>query len=79
MLRLKKPELFARFKAWQKKQRAIPASVKPAAKSKRSVREFFREFIDVEAARVGKDNVLALSKKELFDRFLIWRRQNNNQ
>jgi TRAP-type uncharacterized transport system substrate-binding protein len=79
LLRLKKPELFARFKAWQKKQRAIPASVKPAAKSKRSVREFFREFIDVEAARVGKDNVLALSKKELFDRFLIWRRQNNNQ
>jgi uncharacterized protein len=79
LLRLNKPELFARFKAWQKSQRATPASVKPAAKSKRSVRELFREFIDVEAARVGKDNVLALSKKELFDRFLIWRRQNNNQ
>lgn len=79
LLRLKKPELFARFKAWQKKQRAIPAVAKPAPKSKVSLRVLFREFIDAEAARVGKDKVLALSKKELFDRFLVWRRQSGRQ
>jgi len=75
LLRLEKPELFARFKAWQKEQRASPVSAKPAPKSKVSLRVLFREFIDAEAARVGKDKVLALSKKELFDRFLIWRKQ----
>lgn len=79
LLRLEKPELFARFKAWQKKQRAAPVAAKPAAKSKTSLRVLFREFIDAEAARVGKDKVLALSKKELFDRFLIWRRRSGNQ
>ncbi|MGI9478568.1 MAG: hypothetical protein ACR2PI_17835 [Hyphomicrobiaceae bacterium] len=75
LLRLEKPELFARFKAWQKAQRATPAVAKPAPKSKVSLRVLFREFIDAEAARVGKDKVLALSKKELFDRFLAWRKQ----
>ena len=48
---------------------------KPAPKSQVSLRVLFREFIDAEAARVGKDKVLALSKKELFDRFLVWRKQ----
>ena len=79
LLRLEKPELFARFKAWQKKQRAAPVAAKPAPKSKPSLRVLFREFIDAEAARVGKDKVLALSKKELFDRFLVWRRRSGNQ
>ena len=76
LLRLKKPELFERFKAWQKRQRATPVSAQAqAAKKSNSVRELFREFIDAEAARVGKDEVLALSKKELFERFLLWRKQ----
>lgn len=79
LLRLDKPELFARFKAWQKKQRAAPVVAKPPPKSKVSLRVLFRQFIDAEAARVGKDKVLALSKKELFDRFLIWRRESGNQ
>ncbi|MFY0610307.1 MAG: hypothetical protein JXQ99_02180 [Hyphomicrobiaceae bacterium] len=75
LLRLEKPELFARFKAWQKEQRVSPTTAKPPPKSKVSLRILFREFIDAEAARVGKDKVLALSKKELFDRFLVWRKQ----
>lgn len=75
LLRLDKPELFARFKAWQKRQRATPASAQPASQKSESVRELFREFIDAEAARVGKDEVLALSKKELFERFLLWRKR----
>lgn len=79
LLRLDKPELFARFKAWQKKQRAAPVAAKPASPSNASLRVLFRQFIDAEAARVGKDKVLALSKKELFDRFLIWRRESGNQ
>jgi hypothetical protein len=79
LLRLNKPQLFARFKAWQKKQRAAPAVAKSAPKSKVSLRILFREFIDAEAARVGKDKVLALSKKELFDRFLVWRKASGNQ
>lgn len=78
LLRLKKPELFARFKAWQKRQRSAPASAKPVTKTKVSVRDLFRQFIDAEAARVGKDKVLALSKKELFDRFLTWRKQTSS-
>ncbi|MBU2534199.1 MAG: hypothetical protein KKB37_15770 [Alphaproteobacteria bacterium] len=77
LLRLDKPELFARFKAWQKRQRAEPAIVKPATEENVSLRVLFRQFIDAEAARVGRDQVLALSKKELFDRFLAWRRQNS--
>jgi TRAP-type uncharacterized transport system substrate-binding protein len=79
LLRLNKPELFARFKVWQKQQRSAPAAAKSAPKSKVSLRILFREFIDAEAARVGKDKVLALSKKELFDRFLVWRKASGNQ
>lgn len=75
LLRLKKDELFARFKAWQKRERATPVAVQPATPTTPSVRALFRQFIDAEAARVGKDKVLALSKRELFDRFLEWRRQ----
>lgn len=75
LLRLEKPELFARFKSWQKRQRATPVTLQAAPSTTPSVRDLFRQFIDVEAARVGKDQVLSLSKKELFDRFLTWRRQ----
>jgi len=76
LLRLSKAELFERFKAWQKRQRSAPVTAKPKPKSRVSLRVLFREFIDVEAARIGKDEVLALSKQELFDRFLAWRKQS---
>ena len=79
LLRLSKPELFERFKVWQKRQRSAPVATKPKPKSKISVRVLFRKFIDAEAARVGKDKVLALSKQELFDRFLVWRKQGGDQ
>ncbi len=80
LLRLEKPELFARFRAWQKQQRESPApTVQTASKSKPSLRALFREFIDAEATRIGRDNVLALTKKELFDRFLEWRKQAGGQ
>jgi len=76
LLRLSKAELFERFKVWQKRQRSAPAATKPKPSSRLSLRGLFREFIDVEAARIGKDKVLALSKQELFDRFLVWRKQS---
>ncbi|MCH9808507.1 MAG: hypothetical protein K0U74_12310 [Alphaproteobacteria bacterium] len=79
LLRLKKPELFARFKAWQKRQRQAPTQVAAKPKGKPSLRAVFRQFIDEEISRVGKDEVLALSKKDLFDRFLTWRKQTDVQ
>jgi hypothetical protein len=39
------------------------------------LRTLFKEFIEEEISRIGKDRVLAASKPQLFQRFLDWRRQ----
>ncbi len=77
LLRLKKSELFARFKVWRKRQRQNPPTIKTAAKGKPSLRTLFRQFIDEEVGRVGKDQVLSLSKSQLYQRFLDWRRKSS--
>ena len=76
LLRLSKAELFARFKSWRKEQRRKASVTNAASKSKPSLRVLFRQFIDEEVGRVGKDRVLALSKSELYQRFLDWRRRS---
>ena len=79
VLALSKTELYARFLRWRKRGQlqtiaAAPAAKKPA-QSKRELRSLFKEFIEEEIARFGKDKVLAASKPQLFQRFLNWRRQ----
>ena len=78
LLRYNKEELFKRFVAWQKTRRLLisrqPAQ-RPKPKTKRSLRLLFRQFIAQEVKRIGKANVLALSKRELYQRFLAWRRR----
>ena len=79
LLRYNKEELFKRFVAWQKTRRLLVArqpAVRPKPKPKRSLRILFRQFIAEEVKRIGKENVLALSKRELYQRFLAWRRRS---
>ena len=79
LLRYNKEELFKRFVAWQKTRRLLVArrpAAKPKPKPKRSLRVLFRQFIAEEVKRIGKANVLALSKRELYQRFLAWRRRS---
>ena len=77
LLRANKEELFKKFVDWQRTRRAAAAKPAPAnpKKAKRSLRDLFRQFIAEEVARVGKANVLALSKAELYQRFLVWRQR----
>ncbi|MEM9355412.1 MAG: TAXI family TRAP transporter solute-binding subunit [Pseudomonadota bacterium] len=77
LLRANKEELFKKFVDWQRTRRAAAAKPTPAKpkKAKRSLRVLFRQFIAEEVARVGKANVLALSKAELYQRFLVWRQR----
>ena len=77
LLRSNKEELFRKFVAWQRSRQSAanqPTKAKPK-KAKRSLRVLFRQFISEEVARVGKAQVLALSKAELYQRFLVWRQK----
>ena len=77
LLRSNKEELFKKFVAWQRTRRTAsvrPVQAKPK-KKKRSLRVLFRQFIAEEVGRVGKAQVLALSKAELYKRFLVWRQK----
>ena len=77
LLRANKEELFRKFVEWQRTRRSAAAQpAKPASqKAKPSQRLLFRQFIAEEVARVGKENVMALSKAELYKRFLDWRQR----
>ena len=83
VLALSRPELYRRFLDWRRKGTVSrfsplpPRQSKSAKKPKRSLKELFRQFISTEVARIGKTNVLALSKPELYRRFLNWRRGNS--
>ena len=75
VLALSKTELYRRFVRWRR--RGTEHAV--GAKKKRSLKVLFRQFIDAEVARVGKDKVMALSKSELYSRFLRWRKRGQVQ
>ncbi|MGI9410070.1 MAG: TAXI family TRAP transporter solute-binding subunit [Hyphomicrobiaceae bacterium] len=83
VLALPKPALYQRFVEWRRKGRVVSfaslrqtkAKAKANAKAKPSLKELFRRFISAEVARIGRTNVLALSKPELYRRFLRWRRR----
>lgn len=74
LLRLQKDQVFAKFLAWQKLRRE-GGLAKPKGKPKRSLKALFRQFIEDEVARVGKNEVVSLSKAELYQRFLSWQRR----
>lgn len=77
LLRANKEELFRKFVEWQRTRlSAATQPAKPAPQTaKPSLRLLFRQFIAEEVARVGKENVMALSKAELYKRFLDWRQR----
>ncbi len=74
LLRLKKEQVFAKFLDWQKLRRE-GGLAKPKTPAKRSLKALFREFIEDEVARVGKQEVVSLSKAELYQRFLSWQKR----
>ena len=73
LLRSSKAELYQRFIAWRRGDSNKPTK-KPSA-PRLSLKDLFRQFIADEVARIGKSNVLALGKPELYRRFIEWRRQ----
>jgi uncharacterized protein len=76
LLRANKKDLFIRYLAWRKGGGILKKNATAKSKSQGNLSDLFEQFISSEVGRIGQDKVIALTKNELFRRFLVWRQVN---